>query len=109
MEFWRWPEATEQTVLPKSAMGQALQCVLPRWDGLVRYCENGAAEAVQLLLDKCADSTVLNHNCETPHDVAMARQHNDIADMLYYAAQRRDRDRAVAEQSRDAGASLVGR
>jgi hypothetical protein len=24
-------------VLPKSSVGQALQYVLPRWDGLVRY------------------------------------------------------------------------
>jgi transposase len=41
-EFHQWLEATEQTVLPKSPFGQALQYVLPRWDGLVRYCENGA-------------------------------------------------------------------
>ncbi len=41
-EFRRWLEATELTVLPKSPVGQALQYVLPRWDGLVRYCENGS-------------------------------------------------------------------
>jgi len=41
-EFHQWLQATEQTVLPKSPVGQALQYVLPRWDGLVRYCENGA-------------------------------------------------------------------
>lgn len=41
-EFRQWLQATEQTVLPKSPVGQALQYVLPRWDGLVRYCENGA-------------------------------------------------------------------
>ena len=41
-EFRQWLQATEQTVLPKSPIGQALQYVLPRWDGLVRYCENGA-------------------------------------------------------------------
>ena len=29
-------------LLPKSPVGQALQTVLPRWDGLVRYCENGS-------------------------------------------------------------------
>jgi transposase len=29
-------------VLPKSPIGQALQYVLPRWDGLIHYCENGA-------------------------------------------------------------------
>jgi hypothetical protein len=41
-EFCQWLQATEQSVLPKSPIGQALQYVLPRWDGLVRYCENGA-------------------------------------------------------------------
>jgi transposase len=41
-EFHQWLHATEQAVLPKSPFGQALQYVLPRWDGLVRYCENGA-------------------------------------------------------------------
>ena len=41
-EFRQWLQATEQTVLPKSPVGQALQYVLPRWDGLVRYCENGS-------------------------------------------------------------------
>jgi transposase len=40
-EFRQCLQATEQTVLPKSPVGQALQYVLPRWDGLVRYCENG--------------------------------------------------------------------
>ena len=29
-------------MLPKSPVGQALHYVLPRWDGLIRYCENGA-------------------------------------------------------------------
>jgi transposase len=41
-EFRQWLQVTEQSVLPKSPIGQALQYVLPRWDGLVRYCENGA-------------------------------------------------------------------
>jgi transposase len=41
-EFRQWLQAKEQIVLPKSPIGQALQYVLPRWDGLVRYCENGA-------------------------------------------------------------------
>ncbi len=41
-EFRQWLQATEQIVLPKSPIGQALRYVLPRWDGLVRYCENGA-------------------------------------------------------------------
>ena len=41
-EFRQWLEATEQTVLPNSPVGQALLYVLPRWDGLVRYCENGS-------------------------------------------------------------------
>jgi transposase len=41
-EFRQWLQVTDQSVLPKSPIGQALQYVLPRWDGLVRYCENGA-------------------------------------------------------------------
>lgn len=41
-EFRQWLQATEHCVLPKSPVGQALQYVLPRWDGLIRYCENGA-------------------------------------------------------------------
>ncbi len=41
-EFRQWLQATEQSGLPKSLIGQALRYVLPRWDGLVRYCENGA-------------------------------------------------------------------
>lgn len=41
-DFRHWLQATEQIVLPKSPVGQALQYVLPRWDGLVRYCENRA-------------------------------------------------------------------
>jgi hypothetical protein len=35
-------DVTEQTVLPKSPVGQALQYVLPHWEDLVRYCENGS-------------------------------------------------------------------
>ena len=42
VEFRQWLQSTEQTVLPKSPFGQALQYVLPRWEGLVCYCENGA-------------------------------------------------------------------
>jgi hypothetical protein len=41
-EFRQWLRANEQIVLPKSPFGQALQYVLPRWDGLTRYCECGA-------------------------------------------------------------------
>jgi hypothetical protein len=41
-EFRQWLQATEQSLLPKSPVGQALQYVLPRWNGLGRYCENGA-------------------------------------------------------------------
>jgi hypothetical protein len=36
-EFRQWLQATEQIVLPKRPVGQVLQYVLPRWDGLVRY------------------------------------------------------------------------
>lgn len=40
--FHDWLAATEPRVLPKSPVGQAIGYVLPRWDGLIRYCENGA-------------------------------------------------------------------
>ena len=35
-EFRQWLEATEQTVPPKSPVGQALQYVLPRWPATAR-------------------------------------------------------------------------
>ncbi len=41
-EFHDWLQAAEREVLPKSPVGRAIQYVLPRWDGLTRYCENGA-------------------------------------------------------------------
>ncbi len=28
-------------MLPKSPVGRAIQYALPRWDGLIRYCEDG--------------------------------------------------------------------
>lgn len=40
-EFHQWLGATATEVLPKSPVGQALGYVLLRWDGLVRYCEDG--------------------------------------------------------------------
>lgn len=40
-EFHAWLEAVEAKVLPKSPLGQAIGYVLPRWDGLLRYCEDG--------------------------------------------------------------------
>jgi transposase len=46
-EFRQWLQATEPIVLPKSPFGQALQFVPPRWDGLVRYCENCALSIVK--------------------------------------------------------------
>jgi hypothetical protein len=41
-EFDNWLTAAELQVLPKSPAGQAIGYVVPRWSGLVRYCENGA-------------------------------------------------------------------
>ncbi len=40
----RSPEGTRliQQVLPKSPVGRAIRYVLSRWDGLTRYCEDGA-------------------------------------------------------------------
>jgi hypothetical protein len=40
-EFKKWLAATHHQVLPKSPVGQAIGYVLPRWDGLSRYCEDG--------------------------------------------------------------------
>jgi len=40
-EFKKWLEMTEYKVLPKSPVGQAIGYVLPRWEGLTRYCEDG--------------------------------------------------------------------
>jgi transposase len=41
-EFHAWLERAQHSVLPKSPVGQAIHYVLPRWDGLVRYCEDGS-------------------------------------------------------------------
>lgn len=41
-EFHAWLERLRHDVLPKSPLGQAIGYVLPRWDGLVRYCEDPA-------------------------------------------------------------------
>jgi transposase len=40
-EFHAWLEKAQHTVLPKSPVGQAIGYVLPRWEGLTRYCEDG--------------------------------------------------------------------
>lgn len=53
-EFRQWLQTTEQSVLTKSPIGQALQYVLPRWDGLVRYCENGALSIANNLSERSA-------------------------------------------------------
>ena len=41
-QFHAWLQTAAATVLPKSPVGKAVQYVLPRWDGLTRYCDNGA-------------------------------------------------------------------
>lgn len=40
-EFRAWLEGARERVLPKSPLGQAVGYVLPRWEGLARYCEDG--------------------------------------------------------------------
>ena len=40
-EFHAWLERAQHKVLPKSPVGQAIGYVLPRWEGLTRYCEDG--------------------------------------------------------------------
>ena len=41
-EFRAWLEESQHRVLPKSPTGQAIGYALPRWEGLSRYCEDGA-------------------------------------------------------------------
>lgn len=41
-QFREWLLSLTGAVLPKSPMGQAVHYVLPRWEGFVRYCEDGA-------------------------------------------------------------------
>jgi transposase len=41
-EFHTWLTALAGRVLPKSPMGHAIHYVLPRWEGLTRYCDDGA-------------------------------------------------------------------
>jgi hypothetical protein len=41
-EFHTWLPALAARVLPKSPVGDAIHYVLPRWEGLTRYCEDGA-------------------------------------------------------------------
>ena len=41
-EFHAWLQEAQWQVLPKSPVGRAIGYVLPRWDGLTRYCEDGA-------------------------------------------------------------------
>jgi transposase len=41
-EFREWLLSLTGRVLPKSPIGQAVHYVLPRWEGFVRYCEDGA-------------------------------------------------------------------
>jgi hypothetical protein len=41
-EFRAWLESAQRDVLPKRPVGQAIRYVLPRWDGLTRYCHDGA-------------------------------------------------------------------
>ncbi len=41
-ELHDWLSTAESNVLPKSPVGQAIGYVLPRWDGFVRDCQQGA-------------------------------------------------------------------
>ncbi len=41
-EFHAWLQEAQWQLLPKSPVGRAIGYVLPRWDGLTRYCEDGA-------------------------------------------------------------------
>ena len=41
-EFHTWLTELTGRILPKSPVGQAIHYLLPRWEGLTRYCEDGA-------------------------------------------------------------------
>jgi transposase len=41
-ELHAWLHEAQWHVLPKSPAGRAMSYVLPRWERLTRYCENGA-------------------------------------------------------------------
>jgi hypothetical protein len=41
-EFYTWLKEAKHQVLPKSPVGRAIRYVVPRWEGLTRYCEDGA-------------------------------------------------------------------
>ena len=41
-EFHDWLQEQQWQVLPKSPVGRVIGYALPRWDGLTRYCDDGA-------------------------------------------------------------------
>jgi transposase len=43
-EFKKWLDRHMCLVLPQSPLGKAIQYCLNRWDGLIRYCEDGRLE-----------------------------------------------------------------
>lgn len=51
-QFRAWLEEAEHRVLPKSPVGQAIGYVLPRWEGLLRYCEDGELSADNNLAER---------------------------------------------------------
>lgn len=42
--FKKWIDTHKLLVLPQSPLGQAIQYCLNRWEGLIRYCEDGRLE-----------------------------------------------------------------
>ena len=51
-ELHAWLEGAQRRTLPKSPLGQAIGYVLPRWEGLTRYCEDGELSADNNLAER---------------------------------------------------------
>lgn len=61
-EFLQWLQATDHAVLPKSPFSQAMQYVLPHWDGLIRFCENGALSIDNNLSERMVRPVAIGRN-----------------------------------------------
>jgi len=61
-EFHDWLTAAKSQDLPKSPIGQAIGHVLRRWDGLTRYCENGALSIDYNLSERTVRPVAIGRN-----------------------------------------------
>ncbi|HTQ39767.1 MAG TPA: IS66 family transposase, partial [Pirellulales bacterium] len=61
-EFHIWLTALAGRVLPKSPVGQAIHYVLPRWEGLRRYCEDGTLAIYNNLAERTLRPCAIGRN-----------------------------------------------